>query len=333
VPFISYGDYLGANKNEVANMEDQLRQEEQKQLSQALQSTNAAGAQAKDDAYWGGSGDVNDYAAWKESEQKRTAAREFQNDIQNDAGQLNQLNKIGKGYSSLDAAFALGSNKSEKTRASLAEYMGYDSNRLEELASKYGEETEAARKDFDRESGLMDESRAKDDAFAKHSSARKASEDEYWAAIESKIKSTVTPASDDEWRKFHLDRYMGKNPEMPNGGASPDDPVAHYWQLYSGQKGAPYMKGDRSYLAAARDQMLKSGRLGMPSIGDISQSVMTGKPARSNMASLEDYLRSKGQDGAAPEQGNYKGRLRFGRSGWGEEQDYRNKYGELGGLD
>lgn len=326
MPFISYGDYLNANQGDVGNMEKMLRDEEQAQLSGALSSTNAAGQEAKDSAYWGGSGEVSDYAAWKDSESKRTAARDFQSDIQNDAGQLNQLNKLGKGFGSLDAAFALGSNKSEKTRASLAEFMGYDAQKLDELASKYGDETEAARKDYDRELAAKTESDKKTAERGKYDSERKASEDEYWRLIEGELKNAATPTSDDEMRQFMLDRYMGKNPSMPRQGAAPDSDLAHYWQTYTGQKGAPYMKGDRKYLEGARDSMLRSGRLGMPSVAELSNSLMTGKPAASRLSSLEAYLSSKGQDGPAPEQGNYRGRLTYGN-----RQDW-DKYGQYGGI-
>lgn len=326
MPFISYGDYLSANKGDVSNMENQLRQEEQAQLKGAHDSTNSAGKEVVDSAYWGGSGDAQEYGAWKDSESKRTAAREFQSDIQNDAGQLNQLNKLGKGYGSLDAAFAFGSNKSEKTRASLADYMGYDAQKLEELASRYEGDTEAARKNYDAELAAKTESDKKTAERGKYDAERKTSEDEYWRLIEGELRNAATPASDDEMRQFMLDRYMGKNPSMPRQGAAPDSDLAHYWQTYSGQKGAPYMKGDRKYLEGARDSMLRSGRLGMPSISELSNSFATGRPAGSRLSSLESYLSSKGQDGPAPEQGNYRGRLTYGnRADW-------DKYGEYGGI-
>lgn len=333
MPFISYGDYLNANQGDVGNMEKMLRNEEQAQLSAALGSTNAAGREAKDSAYWGGSGEVSDYAAWKDSESKRAAARDFQSDIQNDAGQLNQLNKLGKGFGSLDAAFALGSNKTEKTRASLAEYMGYDAQKLDELASKYGDETEAARKDYDRELAAKTESDKKTAERGKYDSERKASEDEYWRLLESEVGRLATPASREEMHKFMADSFMGKNPALPNQGVAPDSAAAHSWNIYTGNKGQGYGKGDRRYLESARDALMKEGRFGLPSAESLFSSVFSGRPAEHSLSSLDAYYRSKGQGGPAPEDGNYRGRLAYGgRSGWDQEKQYRDRYGELGGI-
>jgi len=146
--FVSYSDFIGANAGQIKTMEERLRAEEQAKLERAKTGLDTAGDAMKKAAFWGeveGGEPLTSYGDWTKAEGDVAAAKQYQADIQNDAGQLNQLNKIGGGYGNMDAALVFGSNKadSKSPKVSLGEFMGYDAKELEDLAASTESEAQS----------------------------------------------------------------------------------------------------------------------------------------------------------------------------------------------
>lgn len=159
--FINYADYVGANQDQIKRMEEMLRSEEQQKLQDAYSATQKAGNEAEGNAYWGemgGSDDLANFGDWQQAQDKQQVAQQYQKELQNDAGQVNLLNKRknGGGYGNLDAALVFGSNKpttegGNGKGVTLSEYMGYNAADLDKMDSEIAGNVDANARDFQRE--------------------------------------------------------------------------------------------------------------------------------------------------------------------------------------
>ena len=160
--YINYADYVGANQDQIKKMEDALRADEQRNLQDAYNATDSAGDEAKARAYWGEMGgseeNLNDFGAWQQAQDKQKVAQQYQQELRDDAGQVNLLNKRkgGGGYGNLDAALVFGSNKptvegGNGKGVTLSEYMGYNAADLDKMDSDIQSSVASNANDYQRE--------------------------------------------------------------------------------------------------------------------------------------------------------------------------------------
>jgi hypothetical protein len=235
--FISYSDFIGANADQIKAMEDRLRAAEQESLREAKGAMDPAGDEIKKRAFWGeaeGEG-LTSYGDWVAAKEKIEAAKQYQADIQNDAGQLNQLRKLGGAYGSLDAELVFGANRADNKgpRVSLGEFMGYDAKELGELAASTEGEAQSFAERRAKEQSARDELDAKGRTYKS------------WQAGEAQRRKEFDDQTLSLWQR-----------NATGSGMNADPYFAGLWQKYSESKD-PELRGAMSN--DARIEMAKKG--------------------------------------------------------------------------
>lgn len=216
--YISYSDFIGANADQIKAMEERLRAAEQAKLQEAKAAMDPAGEEMKMRAFFGeteGGEGMTSYSDWVEAKDKIEAAKQYQADIQNDAGQLNQLQKIGGAYGNMDAQLVFGVNKGEGKgpRVSLGEFMGYDAKELGELAASTEGEAQSFAERRAAEQAKRGELDAKGQAYKS------------WQSAEPQRRKEFEDQTFSLWRK-----------NAEGTGMNADPYFANLWQRYSDAK-------------------------------------------------------------------------------------------------
>lgn len=316
--YINYSDYVGANQDQIKRMEEMLRAEEQQKLQDAYNATQSAGNAAEGNAYWGelgGSEDLANFSDWQQAQDKQQIAQQYQKELQNDADQVNLLNKhkgVG-GYGNLDAALVFGSNKprvegGNGKGVTLSEYMGYNAADLDKMDAEIAGNVDANAKDFQREysrqqsmDSAADASQSKLDKYNQYVGPAKASALKQAKAIE-------------------LARQMQKKKEMGRDFyASPD--WEEYTNWLSGQ-GTWDKSKEASWVNALAPDWDKGGWMQYGAT-DNSGHILSGDQASNRVRAK---LTELGLDPWAPDAPSqrYAGRLSEGRQNW--EGEYGDEY-------
>lgn len=323
--YISYSDFIGANADQIKAMEERLRAAEQAKLQEAKAAMDPAGEEMKMRAFFGeteGGEGMTSYSDWVEAKDKIEAAKQYQADIQNDAGQLNQLQKIGGAYGNMDAQLVFGTNKGEGKgpRVSLGEFMGYDAKELGELAASTEAEAQSFAERRAKELAKRDEMNAKAGAAQEYDARR----EKLLGDMYNEVASTFRDVATRRWTNPDAPGNEG----MRGGGdvgkynAFKDEGLQQLWADYEAAGGDAEKK--RRILENARQVLLRHGALdsskygGGPSSG--SGMGITGGPG----ATEYSYLSGLGERPSEAEK--YKGWANMTRQDWERENPNKNPW-------
>ena len=138
--YVSFSEFLGVNKDTMAEIKKAMEAERMRQQSESDAATAGLKKQAVDSAYWGGSGDIGTYSDYTSAVEKADAAEMFRKNITNDAGQAEEMRKKYGAATGMDALLF-----GDPSESDLGKFLG---NKGIEQA---GADTTAARKDYDSE--------------------------------------------------------------------------------------------------------------------------------------------------------------------------------------
>lgn len=204
--FLSFSEFLGANKDTLAEIEKTMEAERMKRQAASDAATQALKSQAVDSAYWGGSGDIGTYSDYTGAVEKADAAEIFRKNILSDAGQEEEMRKKYGGATGMDALLF-----GDKKESDLGEFLG---NKGIEQA---GKETAAAREDYDNELEMQQKSWQEMEDWN--------SQNKRWSDSQEQYLNEARQSLLDSYRK-KPDRWLDKGYyEYLNGG---QDPTGEY---------------------------------------------------------------------------------------------------------